>query len=1075
MPYPAASSSPTPTPDERIDFRSAPSPSNYPVRGPLTDGNCHFDPSKKWDVDAAQLGVTGAQFYGGRESWVVGSAPDEGNDRALRFQGVFGQDGEFSFGYYDDFGFFRNSAPEYLERFCDFRSFNCPAERSYAFAVDSEGETTGMSFDSTPGTNKFLPVHWTPGNNILLPLENPAPASWGAAVDINSAGTITGIVDGKAVMWNASTDQPLSAFASNQNFTTIYTAPTVDPTGIFNESGPHPRFPINTGSGVFPTIAATTGFTGGSVQAAYAFVRQGSANFGAPELLPLPSGYARSLTESYALDVTEARYEKRSGPTILSAVYGQVVGYIRDRRLGASPEYVPVVWELRWTGSAKEWSAIPLVTQQTLSGANIVAVAGNSYGEIVGHLRTGSGWKAVLYTDTLGWSDLSAAVNPERISTGTLRRGVYLTEAGRVLASDGLSNAAYLLEPTYFHAVSLGTTIYEEMSEANAVSHFSERVWTGEEHPEVVGFGENLSGQKQAYVWYPDPYEYPETGLFTAEAIPVAGSNSRATSISNDGVVVGESGSTGFSNTYSSTSTLSSFANVHSIGPDGITVGLLNPLLGVAQRLNNGVPVGGPTRLIASGFSKTSGWGVSLFGANDYLIVGTRESGSVKEATTWTVNGSLTSAPIPSGPKLPGVDSQFDQTVAYSVANNGDQQAWIVGQALDTVANAAPALPEFDGKNVGVLWHKDSGATQASLLALRGINSQGAYTVSDDTVLRSVNEEGFAVGWATRLEGLITTKRDASNPTGVQRVGVLVSAAGSCNVPGLKIHSLEQAISPTSGWLIEEARSINENSLIAGIGRTADNHTTALLLVPPVRNSWACEPCPAVPDIAGDFNGDGCVDTEDYNLWRSDFGSTDSPADGNGDGIVNGADYTVWRDHLGAGCATAEAWADSDGDADVDAADLQTVQSNYGTTTTDGLNAGDYNQDGAVNGADFLAWQRGFGTEPPTTETELAAIQTNFGAETTDGHAAGDLDENGTVDGHDFMVWQRNFKQAPQQPQQAQSQRQAQALALQSANGTRYGNFLKRNARRPAYAPSPRASFRNYRRRLPTSYRPEVR
>jgi Dockerin type I domain len=49
----------------------------------------------------------------------------------------------------------------------------------------------------------------------------------------------------------------------------------------------------------------------------------------------------------------------------------------------------------------------------------------------------------------------------------------------------------------------------------------------------------------------------------------------------------------------------------------------------------------------------------------------------------------------------------------------------------------------------------------------------------------------------------------------------------------------------------------------------------------------------------GDFNGDGRVDANDYNVWKSAFGSTTQlAADGNHDGIVDAADYAVWRSHL---------------------------------------------------------------------------------------------------------------------------------------------------------------------------------
>lgn len=52
--------------------------------------------------------------------------------------------------------------------------------------------------------------------------------------------------------------------------------------------------------------------------------------------------------------------------------------------------------------------------------------------------------------------------------------------------------------------------------------------------------------------------------------------------------------------------------------------------------------------------------------------------------------------------------------------------------------------------------------------------------------------------------------------------------------------------------------------------------------------------------LPGDYNGDGTVDTQDYDVWRANFGSDEAlGADGNQDGLVNAADYTLWRDNLG--------------------------------------------------------------------------------------------------------------------------------------------------------------------------------
>jgi hypothetical protein len=52
--------------------------------------------------------------------------------------------------------------------------------------------------------------------------------------------------------------------------------------------------------------------------------------------------------------------------------------------------------------------------------------------------------------------------------------------------------------------------------------------------------------------------------------------------------------------------------------------------------------------------------------------------------------------------------------------------------------------------------------------------------------------------------------------------------------------------------------------------------------------------------LAGDYNGDGSVDSADYITWRKNVGHTGvDPADGNGDLVVDDADYNFWRAHFG--------------------------------------------------------------------------------------------------------------------------------------------------------------------------------
>lgn len=59
----------------------------------------------------------------------------------------------------------------------------------------------------------------------------------------------------------------------------------------------------------------------------------------------------------------------------------------------------------------------------------------------------------------------------------------------------------------------------------------------------------------------------------------------------------------------------------------------------------------------------------------------------------------------------------------------------------------------------------------------------------------------------------------------------------------------------------------------------------------------------AASSIPGDYDGNGTVETLDYEKWKSDFGMVVTPgagSDGNGNGVVDAGDYSVWRDNLGA-------------------------------------------------------------------------------------------------------------------------------------------------------------------------------
>lgn len=93
----------------------------------------------------------------------------------------------------------------------------------------------------------------------------------------------------------------------------------------------------------------------------------------------------------------------------------------------------------------------------------------------------------------------------------------------------------------------------------------------------------------------------------------------------------------------------------------------------------------------------------------------------------------------------------------------------------------------------------------------------------------------------------------------------------------------ESALQPS--WIPGDAALVDHLFLLFGLVESIDPDFFAERVFAPL--------------AAGDFNADGTVDSADYDLWSSQFGSTTHlAADGNGDGIIDAGDYTVWRDQL---------------------------------------------------------------------------------------------------------------------------------------------------------------------------------
>jgi hypothetical protein len=85
--------------------------------------------------------------------------------------------------------------------------------------------------------------------------------------------------------------------------------------------------------------------------------------------------------------------------------------------------------------------------------------------------------------------------------------------------------------------------------------------------------------------------------------------------------------------------------------------------------------------------------------------------------------------------------------------------------------------------------------------------------------------------------------------------------------------------------------------------------------------------------LAGDYDVNGVVDNEDYNVWRANFANvSDGPEDGNGDTVVDAADYVVWRKNFGK--TTADLPPNAPFEVSAAATGATSIQVNWSTVGT---------------------------------------------------------------------------------------------------------------------------------------------
>lgn len=209
------------------------------------------------------------------------------------------------------------------------------------------------------------------------------------------------------------------------------------------------------------------------------------------------------------------------------------------------------------------------------------------------------------------------------------------------------------------------------------------------------------------------------------------------------------------------------------------------------------------------------------------------------------------------------------------------------------------------------------------LLAAHQADSTGTINVNGGTL----NVSGFVgLGWVGT--GTLNVNGGLVDVSGVMNLGVSNAiSVGDINLNGGEVISAGLNIGNNLGsgslTMADGTRYTNNGGFVQSPGSqvTINGSAEFVFVVSPwedVANlvlsslDWVFSGTPSVRGslgsvvvlndaLTGDYDGDGVVDMNDYDLWETFFGSTvQLSADGNGNGIVDAADYTVWRDNLAA-------------------------------------------------------------------------------------------------------------------------------------------------------------------------------